>query len=150
MSRISQIYDNFLALTAGQLPNHKQIPDPYNVDENMERILEQGFGIGFGPGTNTARLIGCKLSRQVELNLIITRIMSTTRHDLTTLGNIQKALHEDLFLVEKELYKNDPQLGNIVAKSELLGWVELEPLEGERFKYIRLGSSFLFEYFEEI
>ena len=151
MSKISTVFDNFVTLVDGQLTDHRQLPDPYNIEDNMERILEKGYGVGYGAGTNTKRLVGCeKVSREIELILVITRMMASTRHDITQLSTIQKNLHEDLFLVEKELCKNDPQLSNTVSKAELLGWVELEPVEGERFKYIRLGSSFLFEYFETI
>ena len=150
MSKISTIYDNFVTLVATELPNHKQLPDPYNIEENMERILEQGFGVGFGAFTNTSRIVGGKISREVHLEVVITRMMAATRHDVTTLSTIQKSLHEDLFLIEKELCLNDPQLSGATSKAQLIGGVELEPVEGDRFKYIRLGSSFLFEYFETI
>jgi len=149
MSKISTIYDNLVVAVNGSLTDYDQITNPYAPDENCELFLDKGFGIAFGPGANSERQLGCKISIKRTFDVMLINLCGTTENNLDDIENFQKTMHEDQFLIIKAL-ENDSDLSTSAAQIKFVDDNGLEFLETDRNKFFLLQSTFMVEYFENL
>jgi len=149
MSKITSIYNNLVSLCEGALPDHKRIPNPYALEQNSELILEQGWGLVVSTGENTNRQIGCDKSYSRSFQIIITRKITTTDHNIDQRTAIEKQILEDLHLVWSAL-ENDSDLTGQTAQTIQVLDGGLEFFEGDRAKYLGVIIDVFAEYFEQL
>lgn len=149
MSKISTIYDNLVTAVGGALTDYDQISNPYSPDENCELFMQKGFGIAFGPGANSERQVGCKLSVKRTFDVILLNLCGTTDNNLADVENFQKTMHEDQLLIIKAIEK-DPDLDATVGMIKFVDDSGLEFLETINNKFFLLQSTFMVEYFENL
>lgn len=106
MSAITTIFDLLVTRIGTVLPNHTRLTNPYDLTQNNERFLKQGWALGFGPAVNTKRLLSCQFSTQRDFVLSITRQYYAREFDITSKATTEKAILEDLYTLRLDLEKN--------------------------------------------
>jgi hypothetical protein len=149
MTKITEIREEIETIIKAALPGYRQIPNPYEIEKTSNVILKKGFGIAFGPGTNSERLLSCQLSVDREMAVILTRQVSSTEHDTDRREAIEKELFEEHFLIVRAI-ERDPSLNNKAARARYTSDNGLEFLSLENSRYFVLQSNFAFEYFEDL
>jgi hypothetical protein len=149
MSKITDIYNAWVALITAELPSYRRLPNPYAADANANVILNKGFGIAVGGGTNTERNLGCKLSISRDFGIILTKQIAKTDHDTSGRADQEKALFEDQYALIKAV-EQDPDLGGTAAKAYYVSDGGLEILDLETGRYFVLATQFNVEYFETL
>jgi hypothetical protein len=150
MSNISTIFDTFKSKLQTWLPSHVQLTNPYAIDQNTEMALSQGFGIRWGGGGNTNRLVGCQMSVQRTMTVIITRQFYA--NDLNVVGKetTEKYLMEDEYTIIKNI-ESDVDLGSSsLAKILFVSDNGIEFVFTEKDNYLKLEITFELEYFENL
>jgi hypothetical protein len=148
-SKITALRDALKTLVETTLTGYRQIPNPYETEKTANVILKKGYGLAFGPASNTERLLSCQLSVEREIVLVLTRQVSSTEHDTDRREDIEQAILEDQFLVIQAL-EADSSLGGNVSRAAFLSDNGLEYVAIENSRYFVLQSSFVFEYFEDL
>jgi hypothetical protein len=149
MSKVSTIYDALVSYVETTLTAYKRMPNPYISAENAGLILAKGFGIGIGPGINTNRLLGCKMSMQRDFSIILVNQVTTTDHNVDARETLEKSIFEDQFSLIQGLEGNTT-LGVEAIKCLFVSDNGLNYLESDRNKFFLLESNFTTEYLETI
>lgn len=151
MSNISDAFDAIKDLLVATFPNHLQLVNPYDLNENTTQSLLKGWGLAIGPGENSNRKLSCQLSIKRSINIPLTRV----RHGSSLLvGNKEtneKLLLEDQYLLIKALEK-DPTVNNneVITSMKFQNDQGIQPVFSENDHYIALVSTFEIEYFEDL
>jgi hypothetical protein len=149
MSKITEIRDNLQTLIETALPGMVQIPNPYELEKTANIILRKGYGIAFGPATNTERQLGCQLSIEREFAVILTKEVTATDHDSSGREAIEKAIFEEQYLLIKAI-EQSPDLSGSASRARYLSDNGLEYVGLENSRYFVLQSTFACEYFEQL
>ena len=145
MSTISTLHDAVINRVSTTLSGHLRLSNPYQLEQNPDRYLEQGYGVAFGGGINSDRQVACKLSMQREIVISITRRYLGQETDVTSKATLDKQLYEDQLLVIKDLYDNITE-----APIKFVSDGGTEFIVSDKSNYLALRSTFQIEYFESI
>lgn len=129
-----------------------QLTNPYNIDENPDAALLQGWGLAFGPGENTERLLSCSLSLSRSFTVTLTRARFGGDSITENKEEAELALFEDQFLLIKEL-ENDVTLNNNISGITRIVFRSdggIEDVVTDNDHYVKLTSTFQMEYFEKL
>ena len=96
MSAVSSAYDAVITAIESQLPNHKRLSNPYDVEENTDLFLRQGYGLVLGPGENSKRNLCNVLSIRRTFQVIISRKYAATELNASGKATTEKQIMEDL------------------------------------------------------
>lgn len=107
MTVVSTMYDAFVTRLGALLPDHRRLPNPYDIEENSELYLKQGWGLAVAGLENTNRSTTCNVSTRVTFEIPITRKYFALEHDAVSKGATDKALLEDLQLIIDDAQKNN-------------------------------------------
>lgn len=152
MSAVSTAYDALVTrvdavLTSGAGWN--KIPNAYNIENNPEIYLKQGYAIGLGSGLNTKRLLSKTVSISREFIVTITRTVDQLDLEVSGRQSIEKQLMEDLKLLIADLEGNSSlNEGQIFCSYE--GDEGIDSVDGETFEFMAVRARFSIEYFETI
>ena len=149
MSKITTIIDNIRTRVATILPTHKELPNNRTIGENDTLFLSKGRAVSIGPGANTNRLVGCKLSIQRIVTVTITRAHFGVDRDTTVRNNLEKNLLEDQFLIIQDLEK-DPDVDGVTARMVYSSDNGIEEVFGEQGHFLMIQTIFDFEYLEDL
>jgi hypothetical protein len=148
MSKATDCFDKINTLVASALSTFTKLPDVYKLSENPQLYLRNGFGIGFGPASNTNRHI-CNqvtIKRSFTISLIKQVIALEMSDDRRT---FEKDIINSLYSVINA-FENDRTLNGSAVKIEFMSDSGVQFLEGDTESYILLEGSFDVEYFEQI
>lgn len=148
MSNITDIYNAIVTQVATLFPNKRELSDSLIIDNNDELALEDGYGIYFGPATNTLRQIGCKFSIRRDIIITLTQSVRAGHKSITKIQTAEKALLENHFTLINDFSKNE-NIGAVVSKRDYISDTGLERVFGERRNFIMIESIFAIEYFED-
>lgn len=148
-TQITAIRDQIKTLVETALPSYRQIANPYEIEKSPNVILRLGYGIAFGPGTNTNRELGCQLSVDREFAVVLTREVTALENNPDGREDVEKALFEDHYSLIKAIEK-DPDLGETAARARYVSDSGLEYVALDNSRYFVLVSSFACEYFESL
>jgi hypothetical protein len=149
MSKISTIADNIRTRVTTILPTHKILPNNRIIEENDTLYLSKGQAVSLGPGLNTNRLTGCKLSIQRTATVTITRAHFGVDRDTAVRNTLEKDLLEDQFLIIQDLEK-DPDLDGTTARMVFLADNGIEEIFVEQGHFLMIQTTFEFEYLENL
>lgn len=147
MTAISNVYSALESFVTAQLTTYKRIPNGYSIESNNELILAKGWALAIGPGANSKRFVGCKHSTSRQVLITLTNQASATEHDLTNHKAQELAILEDAYKLRKAI-ESDPDLATTVAIADWVDDTGIEFLEGDRFRFYRIGLTFNVEYIE--
>lgn len=104
-------YDSIVSRIAALLPNHKRLRDPYNLEQNPDDFLKQGWGLSVGggglAGENTKRFTGCIVTTRIYYQLAITRKSYALDLDPANKAITDKNLLEDARVIIEDVWKNN-------------------------------------------
>lgn len=145
MSTISSMHDALITRLETVLSGHLRLTNPYDLEQNPERFLNQGYGLAFGAGENTKQIIDCMLSMRMDINISITRQFVGQETDAAGKATVEKNLFEDQLLVIKD-FCNNISIGTI----DFNGHNGIEFIVAEKSNFLALRSTFSIIYFESI
>jgi len=154
MSKISTGLDAIKTRLGIILPDHIQLSNPYDVEENTDRALNLGWGLGVGSGLNSERHLSCKLSIRRQIIIPITRRIIASELGTTRKETSEKNLLEDQFLVIDDLEK-DPTVNNsnVISSMKYVsdgGIIGIARGDGKNDAWRFIRSIFQIEYFEDL
>lgn len=145
MSTISSLYDSLITRLAVALPSHLRLSNPYDLEQNPERFLNQGYGVAFGTGENTKQIVDCTLSMRMDIIVSVTRQFVGQETDHDGKATVEKNLFEDQLLVIKD-FCNNITVGTI----DFNGHGGVEFIVTDKSNFLALRSTFSIIYFESI
>lgn len=145
MGTISTIYDAINSVLASKLTGHTQLPNPYEVTTNTYLHLNNGYGIGVGPGQDTERYVGCLVTWEQVYSVILVRRIVTTQNNTTTREAIEKNLLEDWDILRKAFYLNNTLSGNVI-KTTVTSHSGINFIDGDKLKFLGLEMQLVVEY----
>lgn len=149
MTKISTIRAALETIILGVVSGYQKIPNPYELEKISNVILRQGYGIAFGPGSNTERQLSCQLSIDRDFAVILTREVAATEHDASGRETIEKSIFEDQYLIIKAIEKDSDLLAT-ASRARYVSDNGLEYVGLENSRYFVLVSTFATEYFENL
>jgi hypothetical protein len=143
----STIYDALITRLTALLPNHARLPNAYRLEENNERMLEQGWALAIAPaGTNTARhLSSGGGSISVGFQLALTRKAFATEANAAAFATTDKDLLADFQTVFDD--SNNNNLGIDGTGVLVNGYSGVVPVDAERGTFRALLVNISVEYF---
>ena len=149
MSTISTAYDKIVTEMTTLYPSHRRLTNPYQVEQNVEKFLEQGWGISVQAGLNTERQLSCRLSVQRTVNLILSRKFFARELNVESKADTEKLILEDHFSL-LENFEKDHTLDGTVTNFKYVSDSGIEFVFAEKNQYLVLTSVYEMEYFETI
>jgi hypothetical protein len=148
MSNVSDCYDAFVARIEAVLPNHTRLSNPYEIEQNIEPLMIQGWGLGMGASTNTNRELSCRVSIRRQFSLVLTRKFYALEADAESKASTEKELLEDQLLVIKDLCSNS-DLSGLIGVVDFESDGGIEQVYGEKDQFLALRSTFTAEIWEQ-
>lgn len=150
-TRISKIYDFYMSELDAALPEHEELFDIDNLDENPAEVLARGYGMGIGDGENTDRCMedGAYYYRR-SFTIILTRDVTSLYADTATRKDIWKGILEDLHLVLKRLTGSHEIVENVSGRTSVISFKteyaddsgpRSTVIEGQNYVFIELTVS---------
>ena len=84
-----------------------ELPNPYDLVENSEHLLDNGWGVKVGPTTNFNLSLN-SLAELRTVSIVVTRRVPRITGQQTQLHTCIKALLEDELVVKKDFVDSDP------------------------------------------
>ena len=148
MSKITDYYNALNALIQTELPSYVGIPNPYELEQNPNIFLQQGYAIGFGDGNNPEPLLNCKYSYNRTILLALTKQVTANITDFDGMSadalQLLEDLHKLLLAIEKE-----NNLGG-ASSSRIASDPGVQLLVFGEAKYLALQIQITIQYFESL
>ena len=149
MSKISTIHDAIVSKIATNLTSYKQIPNPYEIEDNPHTILSKGFGVAVGPGVATERVISCQTSWERSFLITLINYVATTDTKTSVRETITKNILEDHFTLMGEFSKDSYLSGTAIdAIVQSDGGIEFIEISGKPHFLIEI--ELVAEYLEDL
>lgn len=159
MSAISLAYDALNTLIGTTLPaasGWAELINPYVPESNDELTYEKAWGLAFGAGNNSNRVIGCEMSIQRSFTVTLCRktfagVLNRGPEQLIARKTAEKALFEDLKLIVNELEKNVTVNNSTpIIKTVYVADSGLEFIRDDSHNLLMIRAEFQTEYFEKL
>lgn len=148
-TKVSSIYDALVSTCVAQLTNYAKIPNAYDVNANSTLFLKSGFAVGYGPASNSERLINCQYSVIRTFSIILIGQLTASLTDFDGFKAVTQTLFEDQAKIKKVI-EGSPQVGGTGTFTKWISDGGLEFLETDSTKYFLIESIFESEYFETL
>lgn len=151
MSQFTDVHNALAARIQAVLPDHQQLPNPYEPDENDSNILYKGWGIQITGANNGERFVSCeKLSVIEQFTVVVTRDFIARENDVTTKTDTALALREDLQLIIDDV-DSDYTLGSTaVTRSNWVSHNGVEYTVVDRNNFLQILALFEVEYIRNL
>lgn len=155
MTTVSKAYDDLIAEIERALPNHVELIDPYNPDQNDDLTFDSAFGVAFADGENTNRET-CRLTQRRLFTVTLTRKIfkadkARNSYSVSERRSAEKQLFEDLKTLIDGIETN---VSLNSSDEDGVAWClyrsdsGLEPIRGVNL--IMTRAIFEMEYFEDL
>jgi len=139
-------YDQIRTELATLFSSYNELDNPYDLERNPDLHLRESYGITIGSGENTTKVLCSRADISRIFGIVLCRRMNATRNDTATRITAEKALFEDLTDIIKVF---EEPVANI-TQGRYVSDDGVEFLDGDRYNYLILRSSFLIEYSESL
>lgn len=149
MSLVKDAKNDILSRLATLFPDKVRIADPYNINENSELQLNDGFGVTIEDASNTNREIACHLSIRRSFGIILTKKFFST--ELCDQG--RQDAYDSLLDEHDVLVQNFEKLVNLEGLVTSFLYVSdggIESVFNEKDQFFFIKSNFDLEYLEVI
>lgn len=152
MSNITTIYDQIINTTLPGLygSGYSRIPDAYDLLDNSDLFLRQGYGLKIGPGNPEELEFKSKWINQ-SFSVVLTREIIKLEEDATYVDTAIKAMLEDVNSGQKIFYNNN-QLGieSNIEKIDLGGVSPIEYFKGDKKNFISIEYEIIITIREDL
>lgn len=145
MTAVTTLYDTLVTRVGELLPSHQRLGNPYELEENPNPFLKQGYGIAFSVANNPEREISCRGWVQRDLIIVLTRKFYARDTDRASKASAEKDLLEDLQLIIDDAEKNF-DAPNSVALFKYTTDNGIEPVRADEDHYISVSAVISAEY----
>ena len=146
MGSYSTAYDAFRTIIAGLYTGHRELDNPYVVENNGDIEMKLGFGITVGDAVNTTRTVSNRATIARSFGVVLTRSIGSVKHDVSARIAGEKLLLEDASLAIKYFEQTPTPSGITQARYESDDGITF--LDTDRFNYMILRVTFMVEYTE--
>lgn len=96
MSTLGTIRDAMATKISALLTSKKRIPRPRVLDQNIDKILDDAWGIYIGTSTNAEQSLGYHFSvKSTEINVVLTEKINTLDNNFVAEAAVEDSLHGD-------------------------------------------------------
>lgn len=151
MSIVSDAYDAIrtrLQVLFPEADGYFELTNPYDVTDNTKGFLRQGWGMAFGPVTNTNLLLCKTVTTDNEVRVLITRELAAMETDVERKHDSIKALLEDLRDVINDLDRADT-LETIGVNILSVSTNGIETVRGDNFAYLYVELVCTVKFFDQ-
>jgi hypothetical protein len=149
MSSISLIHDSLnTRLAALYGATHKELADPFILENNDDKSLARGYAWYLGSGDNTDLQVGCNSSTRRQIVFVLTIANRGTDRDISIRRSAEKAIFEDLFILTSNI-ETGPNLEDSVATFRYISDTGLEPVYTDN-TFLSIRCVFEMHYIEEL
>lgn len=145
MTEISDVYNAFVNRMVAIFPNHHRLTNSFDLTQNNEQFLAQGWGMLFGPAENTARSVSKILSVRRSVTVHLTRRVVARELDPTGKADADKALLEDFQILIDAIEENF----TLETGKYIILYVDdsgITPVHTEKERYIAISANITAEY----
>jgi hypothetical protein len=147
---ITDIITNLYALVSGSLTTYNELRDPYDIENNTELFLKNGFAIAVGDGTNEeAQSTSCHRWTRRNFTITLTNKITTTRENKAAIKTLQKDLMEDQETIIQAIY-DDSTLSGKVVDCKYVSDTGIQYLDVEQIKYFRIDITIEVLYIKQV
>jgi len=150
MSLVSNAYDNLLARIALLFPvasGYQELTNPYDVEDNANLFLRQGWGMAIGSLTNTNLVMCPTVSSTYEGKILITRELASQESDATRKHDRVKELLEDQRRVLND-FQRSHTLETDGYEFELESGNGIQTVRVGNFSYLMIEMNFNVKFFD--
>ena len=153
MSTISDIYDQIYSLLQTAFPSKMEIVNPYELTDNNEQILIDGYGVAWELGTDSSQIV--KQIRVIDREFLFVSVRAYFSTDLNTTPKktAEKLLFEDQLTAMKTLISFTEQPSSSLSYVEDIQFIDDNGIEfvfNEEQRYMALRSRFQIKYQEKL
>ncbi|MEM5807968.1 MAG: hypothetical protein QW818_02445 [Candidatus Aenigmatarchaeota archaeon] len=105
-TRITLVYDKLITEISALFPQKRRLLDPYNLTQNPERILADGWGLRKGSVDLALREFNT-ITDAHNFTFILTSELVRSETQINLVDDVVKSLAEDLFLFRERIYRYD-------------------------------------------
>lgn len=150
MSRFDNVYDAALSTMAALFPSKTRIIDAYDLENNIENVLKNGWGLKLGNSIIAPGEIN-NFVNQDTFTIVLTREVLRMDTQVSKIDDQVKNLRNDSVLVQEEFYKSD-ELGAEadIRQIILADRSEIGTIVAKKTNFIFLEVNFGIQITEEI
>lgn len=153
MSTISDIYDEIYVLMDAAFPNKMELVNPYELTDNNEQILIDGYGIAWELGTDSDQIV--KQIRVIDREFFFVSVRAYFSTDLNTTPKktAEKLLFEDQLTSMKTLIAYTEQPSSPLSYVDDVQFIDDNGIEfvfSDEQRYLALRSRFRLRYQEKL
>jgi hypothetical protein len=149
MSRISSIHDAMITRLDALFPNHRRLPDAYQVDRNPSRFLDQGYAVTIGAASNRGGLLSQQMQVTREMSVVLTRKSVSLESDAAKYAADQLTLMEDQLLLIKDM-ETDTTVNTTAAMVEFTSDSGITSIGDRSSPHLVIETQFQVTYFEDL
>ena len=148
--KVTDVYNDLLAVLSTAFPSKTQLPNPYDVADNNCRFLTDGYGIAISGGVSTERFSTCtKKSILRTYTVWLTRQITTTENNINALRAIEILMYEDQLTLINGIEK-DTDLQASAIRSVYADDSGTSFIEADTGMYYALATTITVEYIETL
>lgn len=149
-SKVTTVYSTILSTLGTLFPNKTRIPNPYDLTQNADGFLRDGYGVKFN-GSSFVESEFCVYRYSANISVVFTNEILRTEEDTTTMESVTNSLLENMHEVRKDFYNVD-QLGieASIDSVDIDSSTGIEFIEGDKFNYASLEVNFIFNISETL
>lgn len=153
MTTISNIYDSLYSTLQGQFTTKFELVNPYELSDNNDQYLNDGYAIAWAIGTDNQQLPKVIKGFDREFIVVLTRAYYSTDLDTSKRKTAEKNLLEDQLTVIK-LFKSFSEKSNTpTSYVELIEYIDDNGVEfvfTDRQRILALRTRFKITYKEKL
>lgn len=153
MSKITDIYDELYSLISTAFPNKSVLINAYDLADNNEQILKDGFGIAWETGTDTQQMAKQIIVFEREFVVNSVRAYYSTDLNKEPQKTTEKLLFEDQLTIIKTLRSFSEKSNNPLTNVEDIQFIDDSGIEfvfDDAQRYLALNSRFKILYTEKL
>lgn len=154
MSSVTNIYDALTSFIETNLPNHKQLNNPYDISNDAELTYDAAYGVAILGGSDTEGNINSStFTRQRDFQITLTKRKFATSRDKAARAVVEKELMADWELLINAI-ASDKHLGNktLVTNAKYISdsGIEFLTLDKARNNVMVVNSIIQIDYHESV
>lgn len=149
MSTITAAYDYMVGVAQSLLPDHKRLPDPYNLVNNSDRHLEKGWGFTIERGRSNRHTDQGSVGVDRDIIFKITRQFISLASDAEKRATTEKQILEDQMLILKRL-ESDFTLGGLILNTDYDSDTGVEYVIIKDSPYLKIETTISLQYVENL
>lgn len=153
MSKVTTIYDQVLTVLAILYPagsGYTRIANPYDLSDNIEQTLAQGWGMKTGSASPRDSQFNQFTNTRI-FTIVLSRQVIKLESDPVPIDIATKEMLEDIFTGQKDFFNNDQiDIPNDIEAVDLGPQSEVQYIDKGTEKFISMEFDLLIQFTEDL